>query len=303
MSPLIDRLNELDYRLGLQRRPGTVPTEAAPLSPARVKFLRVFFGIEAVAVLVVIVTGIFPTPVCSWYLFGTLFAMGPARRRQVFGRERDVPPDASRLGGEGGDRGRLITDDASMASSLSDGWEIEASRVARRRMAFGLPVMLAVMVLAYVAVSVAGGERVAFGGLFGFGFVLLIFGAVSAAIWYLCRPGIGSAFLSPIAVLPRADRKAALARIRTGEPGETPEEAQLLLTVAERTRSQWWSGLVCLLIGLQNLRDAITGDGWGGRWSSAPWVLMCLALAAWSEVNRRRALRAIDANRRRWGAI
>ena len=105
MSSLIDRLNELDYRLGLQRRPGTVPTEAAPLSPARVTFLRVDFGIWAVAVVVVIVTGVFSTFGLLVLSFVPLFTMGPAHRRQVFGRRRDVPPDAARLGGEGVDPG------------------------------------------------------------------------------------------------------------------------------------------------------------------------------------------------------
>lgn len=109
----------------------------------------------------------------------------------------------------------------SMASYVPDGWELEALRPLCRRLAFGLPVLLGVTVLAYVLVAGARGERVALGGLFGLWLVLFIFGVGSAAFWYLTRPGIGSALPSPIAVLPRADRKAALARMRKGRPGET----------------------------------------------------------------------------------
>lgn len=180
---------------------------------------------------------------------------------------------------------------------------LEASRLLRRR-AFGLPVMLAVTVLAYVVVSVARGEGVAFGGLSGLWLVLFVFGGLSAAFWYLTRPEIGSTLLSPIALLPRADQKAVFSRIRRGEAGDTPEEARLQLTVAERlSRSQLALGLGGLVIGLQHLPDAITGDGRGGRWLSAPMAIGFLALAALSARNRSHAQRAIEANRRRWGAI
>ena len=84
---LIDRLNELDYRFGFQRRPGAAPPEVQPLSPGRVALLRAIWGIWLVVLLLTVITAVVSgnlLPPLLVLLPGTqLLIMNPQHRQQL----------------------------------------------------------------------------------------------------------------------------------------------------------------------------------------------------------------------------
>lgn len=86
---ILDRLDDLDYRLGLRRRPGTAAAEVRPLSSGRVKLLRVIWGFWIVALVVTVIIAI---GVGHWglsiFLIGPIletFVMPADHRRQLLG--------------------------------------------------------------------------------------------------------------------------------------------------------------------------------------------------------------------------
>ena len=87
---LLDRLDDLDYRLRLRQRPGT--TQARPLTSGRVRFLRVvcciWLGFLVLAVLVAIVKGVWVLPVIALIPWAQWFLYEPETRRQVWPRRQ-----------------------------------------------------------------------------------------------------------------------------------------------------------------------------------------------------------------------
>ncbi len=84
---LIDRLNELDYRFGFQRRPGASPPEVHPLSPGRVTVLRVIWGtwfvVFLLTVMAAVISGNWLVPILVLLPASQLLIMNPQHRKQV----------------------------------------------------------------------------------------------------------------------------------------------------------------------------------------------------------------------------
>jgi hypothetical protein len=87
---VLDRLDELDYRLHLRPRPGTGGAGTGPLSPARIRVLRAIWAIWIVlTVLAVIAAVAWDRWVLLAYPLGVaiqLCVIPRDHRRQVFGR-------------------------------------------------------------------------------------------------------------------------------------------------------------------------------------------------------------------------
>ena len=185
---------------------------------------------------------------------------------------------------------------------MREGWELDAARLARRRVILFTPLLFGVAVIFYVLSAVRSAQPVrwtAIAVLLGLNAALCAM--LIAVFWRRSQPGSRSSILSPVSLLPRAERRALIARMRTGEPAESFEQAKLQLAVAEGMCRQRWLPVVLLMPALARIPDVITGNGVGGRWLASVVVIGGVGLSVSSELNRRGALRSIDANQRRWG--
>lgn len=185
---------------------------------------------------------------------------------------------------------------------MREGWELDAARLARRRVIFFTPLLFGVAVIFYVLSAVGSAQPVRWTAIA----VLLGLNAALCAMlivvfWRRSQPGSRSSILSPVSLLPRAERRALIAQMRTGKPAESFEQAKLQLAVAEGMCRQRWLPVVLLMPALARIPDVITGNGVGGRWLASVVVIGGVGLSVSSELNRRGALRSIDANQRRWG--
>jgi hypothetical protein len=98
----------------------------------------------------------------------------------------------------------------------------------------------------------------------------------------------------------RAERKAITARMRRGEPAPTAGQARTEMAAAERIVRAWWLPVAWLVLGMVNLALLVFGDV--ALWPlAALGTLGTLGIGVWHELHRRRAVRVLDANRRRWG--
>ena len=98
----------------------------------------------------------------------------------------------------------------------------------------------------------------------------------------------------------RAERRAITARMRRGEPAPTAGQARAEMAAAEKIVRAWWLPAIWLVVGLINLTLVIVGDP-DLRPVAVVCTLLTLGLGVGLELHRRRAARALGANRRRWG--
>lgn len=114
------------------------------------------------------------------------------------------------------------------------------------------------------------------------------------------KAGVGPFVPSPVAALPRAQRREIMRRLRRGEAAPDPETARLQDATAIHLLRQRWQFVLLAALMLPQVVDLVTGSmlGW---WFAGPAVLMYVVLGVVAVGLRRRMRESVLANQARWG--
>ncbi len=175
---------------------------------------------------------------------------------------------------------------------MREGWELRATRHMKRRLNIVVPAMFAGAVAVLLVMITFFDWHV---GLATSGTILFLTIVALLAVYAIARRGLHSAskLFGPSVVwdLDAETRKAALTRIRKGQPAPDAARAVLDVRVAERADSGRWPALP--LAGLLLVTIPVTS-------TTLPVLILNLGLLVWLGRVLLAARRSIAANRARW---